>query len=349
MTVPPFNIYYPAFDGMDRSQKRFYKHFRTSVMRGNFVDVDGQISYIFCYAYELIAQTDLKKSFSSLTGLADLYANETKVKDYLNGWAADCAILLEDFDAVLRILPIPRLGTTWGLIADKHLSVKLVQQVPPSSRELVAVIGPKVTKYGREHLEDVERYLDVHLDELSSKDDNLIASWIQEFQIHKTPFHPFNGVPGSLREHQGFTSYHFSNSEKFRSYVAGLIRQAENVLRIEKGLPRVGEGWVSETHLFYQLKEALAEYHVQQYARPSWLGRQHLDIYIPDLSIAVEFQGEQHDRLIEFFGGQEAFEQNQKRDKKKRNACKKNGVTLIEVRKGYDIEALINEIRSMGA
>jgi hypothetical protein len=346
MRVPPFNTYYPTVDIMDRGQERFYKHLRRAVEKGDFVDIAGQTSYVFCYAYEVIDSQKPRKSLSSLKQLARMYEGDPKLPEYLNRWAADCAILLGDLHQALELLPEPKLGTTWGLTANTRLSLKYALKSPPEPRELAAVVGPKVTKFGRENLEGVEQYLGVQLGELTSRSNNLISDWISEYQIHSTAFHPFNGVPGGHQQHTGFTEYHFNNCDLFAGHVAELIRQAENALRADIGLPRVGEGWISETHLYYQLKDAFSGHQVLQHARPPWLGRQHLDVFLPELSVAVEFHGEQHDRPIEFFGGQEAFEKNKERDQRKRRLCRKNGVFLIEVRKGYDLEELVNEIVS---
>ena len=72
---------------------------------------------------------------------------------------------------------------------------------------------------------------------------------------------------------------------------------------------------------------------IYQY-RNKWLGKQSLDIYIPSLKIAFEYQGEQHYYAIDFFGGETALKQNQERDAKKKRLCASNGIKLIEWR--YD-------------
>ena len=347
MQVPRFSTYYPTVGDMSRDQKRFYRHFVSTVATGEFVDVEDQISYVFCYAYEKIEQGNPRKSLHALSRLAKLYKDNPKLPSYLNGWAADCAILVNELDLALQLFPEPKLGAAWGLTANTRLSLKHALKIPPAPREIIAVVGSKVTKYGRENLEGVEQYLGVLLEEMQARSSDLISDWIKDYQVNSTAFCPFNGVPGSHQPHPEFTEYHFSNADEFRDYVVDLIRQAENALRVDKGLPLIGEGWISETHLYYQLKDAFNDHQVQQHARPSWLGRQHLDVFFPELSIAVEFQGEQHDRPVEFFGGQKAFEENQRRDKRKRVACKRNGVALFEVRKDYDIEQLVFDIRAL--
>ena len=55
----------------------------------------------------------------------------------------------------------------------------------------------------------------------------------------------------------------------------------------------------------------------------------HLDFYIPSISTAIECQGEQHFRPIDYFGGDEAFKKQVERDRLKYDLCKKHGVNII--------------------
>ena len=64
---------------------------------------------------------------------------------------------------------------------------------------------------------------------------------------------------------------------------------------------------------------------------PSWLGRQHLDVFIEELSLAFEYNGEQHYRPIEFFGGQEQFNKQCELDQRKQKLCDTHGVELIVI------------------
>lgn len=125
------------------------------------------------------------------------------------------------------------------------------------------------------------------------------------------------------------------------------IREIENILRITKGLPKIGEGWISETTLYYEIKNALPDFEVIQHGKPIWLGRQHFDIWIPEINCAVEFQGQQHDEPIGFFGGEVAFKKNQNRDQMKREKSEFNKTLLIEVRAGYNINEIINKIKAI--
>lgn len=109
---------------------------------------------------------------------------------------------------------------------------------------------------------------------------------------------------------------------------------------------RIGEGFISETELYYKIKEQFKHLKVVQHGKPKFLGRQHFDVWLPEVKIAIEYHGAQHDKPIEYFGGQDAFEKNQYRDEIKRSKCIENNVKLYEVRPNYDINSLISEIES---
>lgn len=117
--------------------------------------------------------------------------------------------------------------------------------------------------------------------------------------------------------------------EKFAIAENLSARDAENRIRDILGVPRIGEGWISETQLFRLVRLFFADYEVVREARTDWLGNQRLDIFIPTLSLAIEYQGEQHFQPVELFGGKAGFCEAQLRDKRKRQLCKENGVKLV--------------------
>jgi predicted dinucleotide-binding enzyme len=119
--------------------------------------------------------------------------------------------------------------------------------------------------------------------------------------------------------------------ETFAAWFSETLRTAANRLRDEMGVPRIGEGWISETALFAEIQDAFSELVVVQHGRPKWLGRQHFDIWIPEANVAIEYHGAQHFRPVAFFGGEAAFRATQARDKKKLALAKRHGVQLLVV------------------
>jgi len=126
-----------------------------------------------------------------------------------------------------------------------------------------------------------------------------------------------------------------------------LLREAENLVREEAGLPRVGQGWIGETVLFHLLRDSFPTVKVLQHARPEWLAPQHLDVYLPEYNIAFEYQGAQHLGPVDYFGGESAFIAQQNRDKRKKKLCKKYGCFLHEVFQGYDPQELVQRAHAM--
>lgn len=122
------------------------------------------------------------------------------------------------------------------------------------------------------------------------------------------------------------------------------LRDAENSYRESIGLPLRGQGWSSETHLKLLVKRLAAPLKVFFEHSPSWLYPQRFDIFIPDLSLAIEYMGEQHYWEIEHFGGREAFEERKQMDTRKRVVAQANGVTVLDWRYNEDInEAAVKQ------
>jgi hypothetical protein len=124
------------------------------------------------------------------------------------------------------------------------------------------------------------------------------------------------------------------------------MREADNTHREEAGIPRIGEGWVSEARLYRALVQAFPDRKAVHHGRPIWLGPQHLDVYFPDENVGVEYQGRQHYEPVEYFGGAKAFERIQKLDRRKANLCVRNGCILLHVDEGYDLASVVGRLRS---
>lgn len=86
--------------------------------------------------------------------------------------------------------------------------------------------------------------------------------------------------------------------------------------------------WTSEYRL-YQYIKLLCSDAIYQY-RSNWLDTQSLDIFIPQYSCAIEYQGRQHYDPIDYFGGEAELLMQREMDADKRQKCQNNGVKLIE-------------------
>lgn len=95
--------------------------------------------------------------------------------------------------------------------------------------------------------------------------------------------------------------------------------------------------WVSENQVYQLVKRQLKKVQVIQHASPSWLAPQHLDVFIPEASFAVEYMGRQHYEPVEFFGGEHGLRVLQQRDQRKQQLCQQHGVELTCIRYDQDI------------
>ncbi len=91
---------------------------------------------------------------------------------------------------------------------------------------------------------------------------------------------------------------------------------------------RVKSKWSNEYRLFELIKSYNSNTRYQYHC--DWLGQQSLDIYIETERIGIEYQGEQHYKPIDIWGGEEALRENQKRDLRKKKLCAENNVCLLE-------------------
>lgn len=112
------------------------------------------------------------------------------------------------------------------------------------------------------------------------------------------------------------------------SFFASNMIEADNSFRRNRGIPEIGRGWISEVALL-DLIRTIWPSATHQW-RPWFLGMQSIDIHVPELDLAIEYQGQQHYEPIALFGGEEGFLATRARDEKKKALLNSNNVRLLE-------------------
>jgi hypothetical protein len=123
------------------------------------------------------------------------------------------------------------------------------------------------------------------------------------------------------------------NMKEWDELMSSALRWLEASWNREIGASR----WIAENQLCQILRARLKGIAVQQHARPTWLAPQHLDVYVPESGIAVEYMGKQHFEPLEYFGGGKAFRSLIQRDLRKAELCRRHNVNLVRVRFDEDI------------
>ena len=107
----------------------------------------------------------------------------------------------------------------------------------------------------------------------------------------------------------------------------GEFKQTPNKHLMWQGCPNCNNNKL-ESEIKLLLDEQGIKYKCRERKIP-WLKGLELDFYIPDKNIAIECQGIQHFKPIEYFGGEEKFKYTIENDNKKRKLCEENGVRLL--------------------
>lgn len=120
--------------------------------------------------------------------------------------------------------------------------------------------------------------------------------------------------------------------------------EAEYEIRQLLGIKPKGKAWTSEIELLHMAQLAFPGEKIEYQASPEWLGRQRIDVYFPQLKIALEYQGRQHYAPVAFFGGEDAFRMTQNRDNIKYKKCAEHNIDLIYFR--YDERISVEMVKA---
>ncbi len=118
------------------------------------------------------------------------------------------------------------------------------------------------------------------------------------------------------------TRFHLGINKEFNLDVYGRVCEIMNLD------PGASMRWKKEFNLYSLVKKHYNDT-IYQFRAP-WLGAQSLDIFIPSLNLGIEYQGVQHYKQVDLFGGEDGFHSRKANDEKKRRKCKENNVQLIE-------------------
>lgn len=184
----------------------------------------------------------------------------------------------------------------------------------------------------------------------------LAAEWIWLKKIHISPVLAYELVNDYLNLSQERLNEFLPDSE-WTIYDALIdIYTAKNIVAKKRGEPydldefrgraiekvRQDFGmhpiyWPSESKVYSIVRQLYPHEKIQRRCRPKWLQGLEIDIYLPDMKIGIEYQGEQHYKPIKHWGGEETLRKTQMRDAKKRKLCHDNGIALVYINYYDDI------------
>ena len=406
--VPEWNGYYPNLDSATKEQKEFYNKWLIEFNQGNYIDIEGNLSYIFSYMYNIINQfiknKDIISFLDNFRKIEVGYNNYEKLKSYISYWRICAYLYLDQKNRIWDEVKSTPMNLDTTLTAALFLSE--FDESYFDGPKMIQIMGDEgLTQFGRENIKNIGDIATSIFDDFKNENSkHILKYFIEEFNLENLSETDFNTLKNFFPKKEKFLEYkniyeskekgknenlyygktlknyefqgfpgvpiqYPDNDPKFmrvlnRNYidekvyvplivlealkneVKRIFRESENIYREEKDIPKVGEGWVSETALYHQIKDTFPEEEIIHHGRPSWLGRQHLDVYLPKRNIGIEYQGDQHDSPIDYFGGEEGFEKRKELDAQKKEKCKVNHCHLIYVYPNYNFKEIEQEIKN---
>lgn len=342
-------------------QKNFYRYYKKSFLNGIFIDIKGNDNYSFILFYDLIEE------YYRHNRIDVLEQQLNQLKKYYPK-TANYTLL-----AIIKELEITGdFASAWNYIKKgEYISIQTLWKYEQKlnkkliNGDLIAKLGgiSHLTDFGKDNIEAIkpfaEKYLAHYEIEKNASFFNLFfekdklfkeingkysAEYYHKFYLSELEFNHYKIIDDRQNLIYGLESIKYVVEKAILNQFRFILKKAEDLYREEIGMPKIGEGWISETELYYKIKDKFTDYEVIHHASPDWLGRQHLDIFLPQVNIGVEYQGIQHYEPVDFFGGHETFAKNQERDERKRKLCENNNCYLIYVSENYDFDIIVAEI-----
>ena len=63
----------------------------------------------------------------------------------------------------------------------------------------------------------------------------------------------------------------------------------------------------------------------------SYIRKLRFDIFVPQYNLCIEYDGEQHYKIVDYFGGLDGFIKTKIRDTIKNEYCKNNNINLVRI------------------
>jgi len=321
-------------------QEEFYKIYKNKFKNGVFLDIEGNDNYSFILYYDLLSENSHRENTQELQeNFKNLEKYYPKTKGYTQSAVIEKMESHEDYESAWKL----KYNEQYiGIQTIIEYEQKL--QCPLLDGELMIKLGgySHLTEFGQNNIENIKPFADKQLETYE------MAKGMKFFELFFQNGKPYQTSKYGVEYYKQFylseiEYYHYKSIDdsqvhlNYRSDMTHVVekaifnqcrlilKQAEDLYRESTGMPKIGEGWISETELYYRITEAFQEHEVVHHGSPDWLGRQHLDIYLPRVNIALEYQGTQHYVAVDFFGGQEALEKTKERDERKRIKCYENG------------------------
>lgn len=222
------------------------------------------------------------------------------------------------------------------------------------------------TEIFKERLKDIQPHIEVVGEYINNSTKIDCICHLHNFEFKSTPQHLLQGKGCKYCKSEKLSKYHLMTHEEFVDRVNKLnadiavvgryISAQQKVLvkckKCNTEFNVIPNNVKTRNHIYCPschqkesisvgeklIKNYLSDhdiYFIHEYKYDGLLGvnggQLSYDFYLPFYNILIEFQGEQHERPVEYFGGDEKFHIQQEHDKRKREYAAAHNITLLEI------------------
>ena len=237
MNIPDFYSPVPAIDVMGSLQKKFYNDLKKSLKNGRYPPVDGNISYLFAYLFELMNDLDnlgYQELYNRLVALSVPYQNEAKFVLGCKNWGFDCLLLLGEHEKFLEVSDIDNPKDIFKKCvhwSDLRCSVAYHACKPASAVDLFRMSPIRVGQNVKQSPERFRRVLEDVFEEYAERE----GPWLERrMSLPPPPRKYLKRAFGGTRfsyDHVSIEGYCFYDSEEFLKMISKAGREAAKKMR----------------------------------------------------------------------------------------------------------------------
>ena len=147
--IPPFHEYFPHEKQMSLKQRSYYQFLEKEIAKRNYLDVQGQISYLFIYVYKIMGKRQsigYANVYNELMEIAEAYHHEKNFFKLCKLWAADCLLANNEYRLYLeQTEPETPVGRE-KFLSNVRLNIQTMCELPINVVDLFKMASGQVSK-----------------------------------------------------------------------------------------------------------------------------------------------------------------------------------------------------------
>jgi len=147
----------------------------------------------------------------------------------------------------------------------------------------------------------------------------------------------FNEKHNSFYDYSLVYFVNFHRPIKIKCPLHGEFKQSPNNHKKGQGCPSCSESRGEKEIRNFLIKNKILFHSQHKFSDCKNIKELPFDFYVENFNICIEYNGKQHYEPVQYFGGEKSFLKIKKRDKIKKDYCKKNNIQLIIVKYNENI------------